>query len=68
MIQDIKVHKKIKIPIQLLTWSCLKRVKTYDIVVESIEASACVLTLRQVFNPTSHDFRVEGVYEMDCSC
>ena len=43
-----------------------KSVKTYEIRVESIEASACVLTLWQVFNPTSRDFRVEGVIPLIC--
>ena len=47
--------------IQLLTWSYLKRVKSNEIGVESIEASARAVTLCLLLNPTSRDFRVVTV-------
>ena len=61
MIQNSKGQKNITKSIQLLTSSCLKRVKTNEFGVESIEASARGLTLWLLFNPTSRDFRVVAV-------
>ena len=61
MIQDSKGQKNVTMSFQLLTWSCLKRVKTNEIEVESITASARGLTLCLLFNPMSRDFRVVTV-------
>ena len=60
MIQHSK-DRKITMTIQLLTWSCLKRVKTTGIGAESFEASARALALCLFFNPTSRDSRVVTV-------
>ena len=61
MIQNSKEQKNITMSIQLLTLSCLKRVKTNEIGVKSIEASPRFFNPLAGLQPLVTCFRVVGV-------